>query len=484
MTVLMVVLGIIVLLVVVLLIGAVRVKPTPPKNPIPHSDARGDDAAVERFREMLRLPTVWGREDPNADHTPFDQFMPKMRQLYPNLFNTAKLEMVNTYGILLEWKGADDAAAPVVLMAHYDVVAADPANWTHDPFAADIEDGLIWARGAVDNKCLLAGLYEAANTLIGEGFVPARTIYLWSSNCEEDNGGTTPVLVDLLKERDIHPLFVLDEGGAIIDNAPLGVKNNTAVIGVAEKGLFNAFITVSAAGGHASTPSLDDSTAKLVAGLDNLQKNPPAAKLSPALDAMLRELAAHSTFAYKMVFGNMWLFRPIVKKILKSNHETAAMVRTTYALTELEGASAANIIPKQAKAAVNVRIDPAENVQVASNRIRQCFTGDIDMTLRDAIDPSPISPFDDEVFDYLRAVTQSVYPDTGVTPYVQSSCTDSRHFSQVFPRVYRFAGILYKGDQRARIHGQDECLDVESFKQGVGFYIELMRNLDRLGDMK
>ena len=76
----------------------------------------------------------------------------------------------------------------------------------------------------------------------------------------------------------------------------------------------------------------------------------------------------------------------------------------------------------------------------------------------------------------------AAYPDAGMAPYIQVSSSDARHFHRAFPRVYRFAGILFRGDQRTRIHGQDENLDVESFKRGVGFYYEFIRNLDRFGE--
>lgn len=475
------VLAIIVLLVVVLLVNAARLKPTSVTSPIPHSEEMGTDEAVARFQEMLRSKTVWGRENPDADHAPFDEFVPKLKRLFPLVFEKLDLQMVNTYGILLTWKGDDLDLKPIILMAHHDVVEADPTGWTHDPFAAEIVDGKIWARGSVDTKCILAGLLEATETLLSQGYQPPRTIYIWSSNCEEDNGDTTPAAVEWFQKQGIDPLFVLDEGGAIIDNAPLGVDCEFALIGVTEKGLFNAFLTTNAAGGHASTPALTDATSKLVSGLDDLQKTPAPSRLSAPVEMMLKELAAHGSFGIRLVMGNLWLFRPLVLSILRKNPETAAMVRTTYALTELEGSPTANVIPKQAHACVNVRVDPAESVEEAKARILSHFDADTECRLRDANEPSPISPFDDEVFEYLRAVTNSVYPDAGIAPYVQVSCSDSRHFARIYPRVYRFAGILFKGDQRARIHGQDENLDVESYKRGVGFYIEFIRHIDLLG---
>jgi carboxypeptidase PM20D1 len=483
MIVLFAVLAVIAVIIVVCLINAARVKPTPVKDPLPPSSVRGSDESVERFREMLRVPTVWDRENPNADHTPFDQFVPRMRELYPHVFSDLKLERINTYGILLTWQGSNPALAPVVLMAHHDVVSADPAGWTHDPFAADIEDGRIYARGAVDTKCLLAGLYEAAEMLLEEGYVPERTIYLWSSNCEEDNGDTTPKMVEEFKRRGIEPAFVLDEGGAVVDKLPLGVKNEFAIVGLAEKGIVNAFLTVDSEGGHASTPSQKDSTVKLVRGLNKLQDNLPRRRLSKPMEKMLRELSAFSSFGYRFIFGNLWLFRPLVLKVLGSTPEMDAMTRTTYAITELEGAPAANILPKQARADVNVRIDPSDSIKSSLARITDAFGGDVSIRTRDAIEPSPVSPYDgDSAYEYLRRVVHAVYPDAGMAPYVQVSSSDARHFHQAFPRVYRFAGILYAGDSRARIHGQDEYLRVEDFKRGVGFYYELMRNIGKLGE--
>lgn len=480
----LIILIVFIVLVIVLLVNAARVKPTPIAHPLPPSTEMGTDEAVERFQQMLRLPTVWGRENPNADHAPFDRFVPTMRQLYPQVFSTMDLTMINTYGILLKWEGTDPQLQPIVLMAHHDVVEANPEGWDHDPFAAEIVDGKIWARGSVDTKCILAGLYEAAETLIGQGYTPPRTIYFWSSNCEEDNADTTPKAVEWFKDHDIEPYFVLDEGGAVIEPAPMGVGGEFAAIGVTEKGLFNTFITVNADGGHASTPDATDAPAKLVSGLQKLQSNPAPSRLGAPVQAMLHELAARGGFGLKLVFGNMWLFKPVVLKIMRSNHETAAMVRTTYALTELEGSPTANVIPKQAKAAVNVRVDPGETVEQAQQRIKDCFDAQTEYFQRDEFPPSPISPFDDPAFEYLRTIVNCVYPAAGIAPYVQVSCSDARHFSREFPRVYRFAGILFKGDQRATIHGQNENLDVESFKRGVGFYIELIRHLDLLGDGK
>ena len=482
MIVLAIVIALIAVLVLVLVVNAVRLKPTPVTDPLPQSDARGDEASVARFQEMLRCATVWDLHNQDADRSAFDDFVPLLQRLYPRVFDSLELELIDGYGISLLWKGSDRALAPVVLVAHHDVGPADASEWTHDPFAADIVDGKIYARGAVDTKCIWAALMEAADGLLAQGYVPPRDIYFFSSNTEEDGGDTAPHMVDHLKAIGRIPYLVLDEGGALIDNPPLGVTGQFAVVGVAEKGIFNARVTTSSEGGHAATPSLEDAAAKLVAGLDGLQKNPPASALSAPVAAMLRELAAHGGFALRLVFGNLWLFRPLVVRVMQRDPETAAMVRTTYALTQLEGSKAHNVISKQAKATVNVRVDPSETVGDALARIKARVDDRTAYDLFEVSEPSPVSPFeDDPAFAYVKRVIRSVYPDAGIVPYVQTSCSDARHFARVCPRTYRFAGILFKGDQRTRIHGQDENLDVDAFKRGVGFYIEFIRHLDKLG---
>ena len=166
MVVLIVLAAAVAVLAVVLVANAARLKPTPVPDPLPPSAAAGDDAAVERFRALLRIPTVWDLRNPDADRTAFDGFVPALRRLYPAVFEACELELIDGRGISLLWKGANCELAPIVLMAHHDVVDADPVGWTHEPFAADIDDGRIYARGAVDTKCVWAGLMEAAERLI------------------------------------------------------------------------------------------------------------------------------------------------------------------------------------------------------------------------------------------------------------------------------------------------------------------------------
>ena len=143
--------------------GASRLKPSAPAGaPVDADGYRADDAAAERFRELIRIPTV-SREDASLrDDEPFRQWVPTLRRLYPRTFEACELTTIDDFGILLRWPGADPAADPIVMMAHQDVVPVEGQDWEHDPFGAEVIDGQIWGRGTLDTKCIVGAFFEAA----------------------------------------------------------------------------------------------------------------------------------------------------------------------------------------------------------------------------------------------------------------------------------------------------------------------------------
>ncbi len=478
-------------------VRATRMKPSSPKGaPLDAGDYRASDDAVARFQELLRIPTV-SRDDPTrVDREPFARWVPTLKRLYPKTFSACELTMIDEFGILLRWPGASDALDPVVLMAHQDVVPVDGQDWEHDPFGAEIVDGEIWARGSLDTKCIVGAFFEAAEHLIGRGYVPPRDVWYFSSNAEETSGPAARDAVAWLREHGVHPYMVLDEGGAVATDVPLGVKIPVALVGVSEKGHVDLTVTAFADGGHASTPADNDAPRLLARACERIGANPGGARFTDALDGMLAELASHSSFVYKLVFSNLWLTRPLVSKIMASNTETAAMLRSTYALTQLEGSTAHNVLPPEASANFNVRVAPFETVGEACERAHAQARAEarasgvsedrITVEVNDAVpytEPAPFSPFGgDAAFNYLHRCVKGVYPTAGFAPYVQNSCSDSREFNAICDRVYRFCGFVYSGEARSLIHAANERIGVDVYKRGIEFYVAFLSHLDQLDD--
>ncbi|HCJ49988.1 MAG TPA: acetylornithine deacetylase, partial [Microbacterium sp.] len=121
-------------------------------------------AALARLRELLRIPTVSHADESQIDWSGFDAFHAALERLYPGVHRVLQREVVGGHSLLYRWRGAD-AADPLVLMAHMDVVPVVPSEWDHDPFAADLvgegEEQAVHARGAVDDKGALVAILEA-----------------------------------------------------------------------------------------------------------------------------------------------------------------------------------------------------------------------------------------------------------------------------------------------------------------------------------
>lgn len=476
-------------------VRAARMRPSRAQgSPLDAGGYTADDAAVERFRELLRIPTVSRDEAALVDREPFERWVPTLRRLYPLTFEACELTMIDEFGILLRWPGADSTLDPIVMMAHHDVVPVEGQKWEHDPFGAEIADGEIWARGSLDTKCIVGAFFEATEHLIASGYVPPRDVWYFSSNGEEVSGPAARDAVAWLRERGIHPYLVLDEGGAVAGDTPLGVKVPVAMVGVSEKGHVDLTVTARADGGHASTPTSVDAPRLLARVCERIAANPGMPCFTEALDATLAELASRSSLLYRLVFSNLWLTRPAVAKIMAGNGETAAMLRSTYALTQLEGSPAHNVLPPVARANFNVRVAPFETVADAVERARalaaeECAASGVSpdhvtVEIATAVpytEPAPVSPFEnDAAFDYLHRCVTGVYPEAGFAPYVQNSCTDSREFNAICDRVYRFCGFEYSGEARSLIHAENERIGVDVYKRGIEFYVAFLKNLGEL----
>ncbi|KEP75129.1 acetylornithine deacetylase, partial [Microbacterium sp. SUBG005] len=195
---------------------------------------------VERFRELLSVPTV-SRPDPaEVDDDAFVRFRAALERLYPLTHAHLDHEVVQGHSLLYHWRGAS-AEAPLLLLAHQDVVPVDGQSWRHAPFAAVVEgegaDAVIHARGAIDDKGALVAVFEAVEEALAEGVVPRTDVWLAFGHDEETHGTGARAMAGILAERGVRPSLVLDEGGAVVDGAVPGVAAPTAMIGVAERGV-------------------------------------------------------------------------------------------------------------------------------------------------------------------------------------------------------------------------------------------------------
>lgn len=435
--------------------------------------------ALDRFRALLRIPTMSRNAVEETDWAVFDEFVAALPQLYPALHGALEQER-HGHSLLYRWRGRSDGA-PTVLMAHYDVVPATEEGWTHPPFAAELtgsgEQQLLWGRGAIDDKGALVAILEAVEALVQDGFQPANDVYLSFGHDEETVGSGARAIASVLAGRGIRPVLVLDEGGAVVERIFPGVSKPIAVIGVSEKGITSVRLTVEQNGGHASTPPKTTATVRLARAITRLNDRPFPARLTETNLRMVETLGAHATGPLRAVFTRARRLQPALRVVFgRLSDETRAIVRTTTAVTQLRGSLAANALPETAEAVVNTRIAVGSSVAETLDHIRRAIRDDaVRVEAVDASEPSPVSPADGPEWDRLATAIGAVHPHAVVTPYIMLGASDSRHFTGICDAVYRFTPFELSAEERGALHARDERIHVATWRRGIAVYAHLLR---------
>ena len=434
------------------------------------------DAAVDALAQLVRCKTVSYNDSSLEDDGEFEKLISLLPTLYPNVFRVCSMDRLPDRALLLRWPGKQPGD-PAVLMAHYDVVPVNEENWEKPPFAGIIEDGILWGRGTLDTKVTFNGIFSAANSLIGQGYQPEKDIYFAFSGGEEVNGKGAPNIVQYFLDHGIQPALVVDEGGAVVEDVFPGVKQPCGLIGIAEKGMLNAQYRTVSAGGHASAPKPHTPVGVLSAACKRVEDHPFPAHMEGPAAQMFDTLGRHSTLLYRVIFANMWCFGWVIDLLAKtSGGEMNALVRTTVAFTQMEGSSARNVIPPEAKMVSNIRLNPADSVTFALDYLKKTV-GDPNVEIKalESFDPSPISETDCPAWDKVAAAVAETWRGCIVSPYLMVQCSDSRHYGKLSNHVYRFSAMDLTSDERATIHGNNERIRLETIGKAVEFYIRLMK---------
>ena len=471
-----IILGIVILLLAVLLIRAAAFRPKrqPPVSECAVSFDR--DAAVDALQKLVQCKTVSYHDRAAEDEAEFRKLIDLLPGLYPKVFEVCSFQELPDRALLFRWPGKK-SDAPSVMMAHYDVVPVNEDSWDKPPFAGIIEDGILWGRGTLDTKVTFNGVLSGANALIADGFVPENDIYFAFSGGEEVNGMGAVNIVNYFKENGIQPALVVDEGGAVVENVFPGVKAPCGMIGIAEKGMMNVQYTARSNGGHASAPSPKTPITTLANACRRIVKHPFKMHITKPAAEMFDTLGRHSSFVFRLLFANLWLFRPVLNLYTKlTGGEINALVRTTTAFTMMEGSNARNVIPAEASLVSNMRLNPADSVASATEYLKKAVKDDaVEITVLESFEPSPISETGCESWDKVAAAVAETWPGCIVSPYLMVQCSDSRHYRDLSNHVYRFSAMDMTAEERRSIHGNNEKIRLESIGRAVEFYIRLMR---------
>ena len=470
-----IILGVFGLLVLVILIKTFTFND---KNKIKKIDSREkDDQVVEELKTLIKYKTISNIDKSLVDFNVFQEYINKVKEMYPLVFSKCEFTQTAEYAIKLKLKG-ESSEKPTVLMAHYDVVPVSE-GWDYDPFLGEVIDGSIYGRGAVDTKCTMVLALHALEKALKNGYVPKNDLYLCFGSDEEVYGTSQVKIVEEMKKEGIKPALVFDEGGGITTNAFPGVKEDTAFLGVVEKGMVNIKLSIDGNGGHSSTPRRNGPTVQLSKAIIRLEKHPMKPKFIKCTKEMMRIMGKHSIFPLKLLLANMWLFEGLLKKVfMKVSADTRALLSTTFAFTLIKGGTATNIIPNHVEVNINVRIAPFNTVDEVIKHVKKVIKNDnIKIEVSAANKMYNECDYNLEAYKLVRDVIYKTYDNIVAAPFIMLGGTDGRHYNEICDCVVRFSPIKVSNEERKGVHGLNEKLKVESLQQGLEFYEILLEEL-------
>jgi carboxypeptidase PM20D1 len=434
--------------------------------------------AADHLSQAVRIQTVSHQDLADDQPDEWAKLRDFLSQTYPAAHAAMTREIVGRNTLLYTWRGSDPSLAPVILMAHQDVVPVTPGtekDWKHPPFAGEIAEGAVWGRGSIDDKGSLVTIFEGLETLAKQGFRPRRTVVVVSGEDEETHGTGARAAAALLVARGVKAQFVLDEGLAVISDNPI-TGGRLALIGPAEKGYATLVVTARAEGGHSSSPPADGggvvTLARAVTAISDhgfpLQFQGPGA-------AMVQAVAPSGPFAVRMAVANAWLFKPLLLKQIGASPAGAALLHTTIAPTMLKGSPKENVLPQDATAWINYRIAPGDTSATVVARAREAV-GKLPVALSwisPPQEPSPVSSTTSEGWKMVAAVAGQV---TGapVAPGLVTAGTDSRYLQPAATDVYRFQPMEFSVREIGMIHGTNEHMTLKNLETAVQFYARLV----------
>lgn len=357
---------------------------------------------------------------------------------------------------------------PLLLMAHSDVVPAERAQWTVDPFRGEIRNGFVYGRGAVDAKSLLAAELAVMVEIRRRNIRLSRDLILLAEADEEAGSTGIQWLISQAYSK-IDAEFALNEGGYILQTREPGSVFN---IQTAEKVPTRAVLTAHGTAGHGSLPRPDNPVVRLVRAVSKLAEAEQPVHVNLTTRRYLREISKLSEYAWLTPLipklENPATAGPAANQVRARDPEIEAMLRTSVSPTMLKGSSKVNVIPNSAEAQVDVRRLPNETREEVLARFRQIINDtSIDVSLASgqqmpATDPSPLVT---TLYKAMEHVFKAHAEDT-VLPYMSRGATDGSYLRARGVPVYGVPLFVKEGGE-SRAHGNDERISPKNLDDGV-----------------
>ena len=420
----------------------------------------------ETFSRMLQCATVSVKD--SYDDTEFAKLRAVVEADFPLLHQKAERMIFGSDCWMYKIPGKD-TSRNILLMSHHDVVAAD-TDWTEPPFDGIIKEGKVYGRGAADTKGSLCAILFGMEQMLREGIIPPMNVYIVSSHNEELGGDGMPKVLEYCQQAGITFEVILDEGGAIVEPPLAGMNcEMCAMVAVHEKGRLKLTCTARNESSHVSLTGFKGNPVERMAQFiqEITTKNIFIRRLNPQTKAMFQSLAPYCSFPMKLLMSNLWLFGPILLKVLpKMNATAGGMIGTTCNFQKIEG----GVTEKICTSSVMLRNINEEDLK-ADYAAFKAVADKYGITLETERDEyyAP-ADMDSAAYAYTMDCLAKIFPRFPAAPYILPAGTDAWRLTPVCDCVLRFAPTRMSKQQLGSIHAADENLDISAIAEAAAFY--------------
>lgn len=436
---------------------------------------------AEHLAQAVQCNTVSYADLSKMEGEGFLQLHQVLEQNFPLVHKLLKKEIINQWSLLFTWTGSDPSLEPVLFMGHLDTVPVTPGteeDWEHGCFSGDIADGCVWGRGAMDCKSQVIATLEAAEQLLGSGYQPQRTIYLAFGHDEESIGPNgAESIMKLLKEREIHLDFVMDEGGGFTPGEEYGADGKLVVnVVTVEKGYADVRLICRSQGGHSSRPGKSTALGQMARAIVALEENPFAAGLCGPVKEFYQTIAPAVTQGpLQSALAHMDDQEEILLALLEENPMTEPYVRTTTAATMCQASPAPNVLPQRVEAVFNFRLSPLDSLDSLLAHIRSTVGDQVQVELIKGQEPSGTASTSSRGWNILKDTIQTYFPTALVAPHISTGGTDCRYFEEICENCYRFRPFIGEMYLKGLGHSTNEREEIGGLVHGIKLLIDTMK---------
>ena len=433
--------------------------PLNPTRPLMSYDQARDHA--RKLQQLIRCRTVSGED------AAFEEFHATVADCFPMLHQSCQV-MTLGHGCRVYVLPGLDEEKNILFLGNHDVVPAE-GEWKPPPFSGTIADGKLWGRGAVASKTSLYGIFAALEELLGEGVWPNCNVWIVSTADRESAGEGVKSAAEFFREQNIRFELVLGEGGAVADPPLKGMYcPKCAMVGIHERQTHR--LTLKATVDAASNATPTERMAELISAI----RAQPLfiRRLTPRVEEMFRAMTPYMRFSGKILFANLWCFRPqAVKKMPRIAPQYDALMGTDCRFNHIETQDGGNACVATLELHSVHREDWERDLEAVRNLARN---HGIEVTAEEAI--AGIAPADtgQPGYDTVTQSIRSVFPDVPVIPAVLPFGTEALTMTEFSDCVLRFVPLRLTAQQEAAARGQDENIDITAIGACISFYRRLL----------